>query len=127
MGSLAVETRDGKVWSEDAKGFPRIFAIGDCNYGCVPTPGKSMDEWAIPPIPKISYPGEEEGIVACTNIDHIDKLLYRNCTTDFFGNKLEVKDMHWPWGQVCSRRRWALMMHALWLARTGRRTQDSCA
>merc|ERR1711920_240725 len=96
--SLAVETRDGKVWSEDAKGYPRIFAIGDCNYGCVPTPGKPMDEWAIPPIPKISYPGEEEGIVACTNIDHIDKVLYRNITTDFFGNKLEVKDMHWPWG-----------------------------
>merc|ERR1719215_2323988 len=38
--NLAVMTRDGKVWSEDEKGYPRIYAIGDCNYGCVEEPGK---------------------------------------------------------------------------------------
>lgn len=40
-------------------GYPRIFAVGDCNYSCVDEPGKKPDEWPIPPIPKISYPGEE--------------------------------------------------------------------
>merc|ERR1712032_1457699 len=96
--NLAVMTRDGKVWSEDEKGYPRIYAIGDCNYGCVPEAGKQPHEWPIPSIPKISYPGEEEGIVACTNIDHIDKILYRSKTTDFFGWELKVENMHWPWG-----------------------------
>eukprot|EP00444_Apocalathium_aciculiferum_P061255 CAMPEP_0183607652 /NCGR_PEP_ID=MMETSP0371-20130417/183567_1 /TAXON_ID=268820 /ORGANISM="Peridinium aciculiferum, Strain PAER-2" /LENGTH=335 /DNA_ID=CAMNT_0025819775 /DNA_START=1 /DNA_END=1005 /DNA_ORIENTATION=- len=37
--NLAVKTRDGKVWSKDEQGYPRIFAIGDCNYGCVDGPG----------------------------------------------------------------------------------------
>lgn len=40
-------------------GYPRIFAVGDCNYSCVDEPGKKPDDWPIPPIPKISYPGEE--------------------------------------------------------------------
>merc|ERR1719341_1811157 len=33
--SLAVTNRDGKLWSADEQGYPRIFAVGDCNYGCV--------------------------------------------------------------------------------------------
>merc|ERR1712039_860051 len=96
--NLAVMDRDGQVWSEDAKGYPRIFAIGDCNYGCVEQAGLKPHQWPIPPIPKISYPGEEEGIVACTNIDHIDKILYRSKTKDFFGWDYKVENMHWPWG-----------------------------
>lgn len=40
-------------------GYPRIFAVGDCNYSCVDELGKKPDDWPIPPIPKISYPGEE--------------------------------------------------------------------
>jgi len=96
--NLAVMTKEGKVWSEDGKGYPRVFAIGDCNYGCVEEAGKPPPQWPIPPIPKISYPGEEEGIVACVNIDHIDKILYRNKTQDAFGNPLQVENMHWPWG-----------------------------
>merc|ERR1712137_518927 len=97
--SLAVMDRDGKVWSEDAKGYPRVFAIGDCNYGCVEEAGKPPGEWPIPPIPKISYPGEEEGIVACANIHAIDKLCYQNINTyDIFGGEVKVQDMHWPWG-----------------------------
>merc|ERR550537_1648291 len=54
--NLAVKTRENKTWSE-VGGFPRVFAVGDCNYGCVePPPGESkkIDEWPIPPIPKIS-------------------------------------------------------------------------
>merc|ERR1712159_884756 len=70
---LGVKTREGKVWAADEQGLNRVWAIGDCNYGCVDAPGKPPDDWPIPPIPKISYPGEEEAIIACANL-------------------------HWPWG-----------------------------
>jgi NADH dehydrogenase FAD-containing subunit len=96
--NLSVKTRDNKPWAE-VSGYPRVFAIGDCNYGCVEEAGKPPGEWPIPPIPKISYPGEEEGIVACANIHAIDKLCYQNITTyDIFGGEVKVQDMHWPWG-----------------------------
>jgi len=100
--NLAVKTRDNKTWAE-AAGYPRVFAVGDCNYGCVePAPGvqcKDIGEWPIPPIPKISYPGEEEAIVACANIHTIDKICYQNINTyDIWGTELKVQDMHWPWG-----------------------------
>lgn len=96
--NLSVKTRDGKLWGGDDKGFPRIYAVGDCNYSCVDEPGKKPDEWPIPPIPKISYPGEEMCIVACTNIDKTDKLLFQSKTVDCCGDPLKVSDMHWPWG-----------------------------
>jgi len=99
--NLAVKTRDNKTWSEVA-GYPRIFAVGDCNFGCVePPPGsnvKDIGEWPIPPIPKISYPGEEEAVIACANIHNIDKMCYQNIQYSNFGSKLQVHDMHWPWG-----------------------------
>lgn len=96
--TLAVKTRDGKKWSVDENGFARIYTIGDCNYACIEEPGKKPDDWPIPPIPKISYPGEEEGIIACTNIAKTDKMLFKNHTTDCFGYPLEIMNMHWPWG-----------------------------
>merc|ERR1712178_571000 len=58
-----------KVWGADHKGQPRIFAVGDCNYSCVEEPGKKPNEWPIPPMPKISYPGEEEAVIACGNLE----------------------------------------------------------
>merc|ERR1711976_1016282 len=119
--NLAVMTRDGKVWSEDEKGYPRIFAIGDCNYGCVEEAGKPPHQWPIPPIPKISYPGEEEGIVACTNIDKIDKLLYRGQKEDFFGNPLQVENMHWPWGAGMFATSLGQTTLVSWLAQIGSR------
>jgi len=94
---LGVKTRDNKPWAEVA-GFPRVFAIGDCNYSCVDAPGLKPDEWPIPPIPKISYPGEEEAIIACSNINKIDRMCYQNMTTDFWGRSLKLLPMHWPWG-----------------------------
>merc|ERR1712039_31809 len=95
---LGVKTRDGKPWGVDDKGYPRVFAIGDCNYGCVEEAGKKPGEWPIPPIPKISYPGEEMGIVACSNIDIIDKLMYQNVKSSHLGYDLKPHEMHWPWG-----------------------------
>merc|ERR1712166_481535 len=89
---LETMTKDGKVWGADDKGNPRVFAVGDCNFGCVETPGKPPDDWAIPPIPKISYPGEEEAIIACANIGKIDKMVYHN------SSPIKLADMHWPWG-----------------------------
>eukprot|EP00913_Durusdinium_trenchii_P016523 g15529.t2 len=96
--NLSVKTRDGKLWGADDKGFPRIYAVGDCNYGCIEEPGKKPDDWPIPPIPKISYPGEEMCIVACTNIEKTDRLLFQSKTVDCCGDPLKVWDMHWPWG-----------------------------
>jgi len=96
--TLGVKTRDGKPWAVDEKGFHRVYAIGDCNYSCVEEQGKKPDEWPVPPIPKISYPGEEEAVIACKNIDKIDKLVYRNIKTTNFGHPLEIHTMHWPWG-----------------------------
>jgi hypothetical protein len=96
--TLAVKTREGKVWSLDDKGYARVYAIGDCNYSCVDEPGKSPDQWPIPPIPKISYPGEEEAVIATSNIIKIDKLVYQGKRTDAFGTPLAPATMHWPWG-----------------------------
>merc|ERR1712060_33512 len=83
--TLAVKTREGKVWGSDEQGYARIYAIGDCNYGCVDEPGKKPDDWPIPPIPKISYPGEEEAVIATKNIEKIDKLVFQGKKTDAFG------------------------------------------
>ena len=33
--------------------YSRVFAVGDCNCGCVETPVKKPDDWAIPPTPKV--------------------------------------------------------------------------
>jgi len=97
---LAVKTREGKMWGGDDKGMPRIFAVGDCNYSCVEEAGKKPDEWPIPPMPKISYPGEEEAVIACTNLEKVDKIVFHNATVDccLFGQPIKLHDMHWPWG-----------------------------
>merc|ERR1712176_796722 len=60
--------------------------------------GKKPEDFPIPPIPKISYPGEEEAVIACSNIDKIDKLVYRGINATNFGYPLEISTMHWPWG-----------------------------
>merc|ERR1711937_818958 len=95
---LAVKTREGKVWGADHKGQPRIFAVGDCNYSCVEAPGKKPDEWPIPPMPKISYPGEEEAAIACGNLEKVDKISFQNRDDDCCGRPVALHDMRWPWG-----------------------------
>jgi len=98
--TLAATKADGTKWSVDSKGYARVYAVGDCNFGCVPSSDKDKKpgEWPIPPIPKISYPGEEEAIVALKNVEKTDHLVYGSKTTDCFGGKLEISEMHWPWG-----------------------------
>merc|ERR1712150_137260 len=58
-----------------------IFAVGDCNYGCIGDPSN----WVMPPIPKISYPGEEQAYHAVINVKRLDK-------------KKSLKATWWPWG-----------------------------
>mmetsp|Transcript_75398 Transcript_75398/g.170680 ORF Transcript_75398/g.170680 Transcript_75398/m.170680 type:complete len:464 (+) Transcript_75398:92-1483(+) len=96
--TLAVETREGNIWSPDEKGYARIYAIGDCNAGGISSPDQKPEDWPIPPIPKISYPGEEEAVIALKNIIKIDKLVYKGEKTDLFGEPLAPCTMHWPWG-----------------------------
>jgi len=95
---LAVKTRDGKMWGADHNGQPRIFAVGDCNYSCVEEAGKKPNEWPIPPMPKISYPGEEEAVIACGNLEKVDKISFHNRDTDCCGAPVALHNMHWPWG-----------------------------
>ena len=90
--TLAVKTRDGKRWGTDENGLGRIYTVGDCNYGCIEEAGKKPNDWPIPPIPKISYPGEEEAIIAIGNIRKIEKTIWKGV------KGLEVHNMHWPWG-----------------------------
>ena len=94
--TLAVCTKDMKLWSKDEQGNSRVFAIGDCNTGGISEPGAKPEDWPMPPIPKISYPGEEEAVIACKNIVKIDKKFYQR-KMSCFGN-LEPYTMHWPWG-----------------------------
>merc|ERR550525_2281811 len=87
--TLAVKTREGNLWGGDEKGFGRIYAIGDCNYSCVEAQGKKPDDWPIPPIPKISYPGQEEAVIALKNIEIVDKLVYKNIKITHLGYELK--------------------------------------
>merc|ERR1712022_100750 len=88
----------------DAKGYPRVYAIGDCNYSCIPEEGYfgeanlKKQPLALKPIPKISYPGEEEAVITCANLKISDKILYQNKKFDFFDDPYRLHNMHWPWG-----------------------------
>ena len=44
----------------------------------------------MPPIPKISYPGEEEAVIACKNIEKIDKLYYKAGLIGYQDEKAET-------------------------------------
>lgn len=67
----------GELWAEG-----RVFAVGDCNYGSlavadsitymvhVGRPGciGNPPDWIMPPVPKISFPSEEQAAHACANL-----------------------------------------------------------
>ena len=50
--SLAVAIRSDERWNVFGD-CPRVFAVDNCNCGCVETPVKKPDDWAIPPFPTI--------------------------------------------------------------------------
>jgi len=86
------------IYAPDDMGYSRTFAVGDCNM---------MAD--LPPIPKISYPGEEQAAVACRQIEVIDSIYYDKkkvgwsfapkqwpiipCYGDY-----KLVDFWWPWG-----------------------------
>jgi len=70
----------GAVWADGV-----VFAVGDCNYGCIGSPGN----WELPPIPKISYPGEEQALHAVHNM----KIM-----AAAGGKEPKLKPTWWPWG-----------------------------
>jgi NADH dehydrogenase FAD-containing subunit len=90
---LQVCTKDGATYCEN------MYAIGDCNFGCVGGPSDWAKKEGIPPIPKISYPGEEQAVHACDNIMAIDRQRHGGP-----GGLIEwcmpkkVKETWWPWG-----------------------------
>merc|ERR1719247_3669756 len=64
---LQVVDKQGAVW-----GNGNIFAVGDCNFGCVGGPADWDKGQGMPPVPKISYPGEEQALHAVNNIKMLD-------------------------------------------------------
>jgi hypothetical protein len=72
----------GEIW-----GAGNVWAVGDCNYGCIGSPGN----WVMPPVPKISYPGEEQALHACKNLETMDRQKYHNSTK-------QMMKTWWPWG-----------------------------
>jgi len=84
-------TTAGDVWADG-----RIFAVGDCNYGCIGKPGPGGTwEGELPPIPKISYPGEEQALHAVRNVQKLDKLVKSGGRISEAKNLVET---WWPWG-----------------------------
>jgi len=84
--------KEGETW-----GKGNIFAVGDCNFGCIGTPEK----WILPVIPKISYPGEEQAFHACMNIEILDRAIHRTCGDMVCCRRKgmgRLKDTWWPWG-----------------------------
>jgi len=65
---LQVIDREDKIW-----GNGNIFAVGDCNYGCIGGPSDWDAGKGLRPMPKISYPGEEQATQVCKSIMVIDK------------------------------------------------------
>eukprot|EP00428_Durinskia_dybowskii_P025811 CAMPEP_0170232054 /NCGR_PEP_ID=MMETSP0116_2-20130129/15766_1 /TAXON_ID=400756 /ORGANISM="Durinskia baltica, Strain CSIRO CS-38" /LENGTH=392 /DNA_ID=CAMNT_0010482835 /DNA_START=77 /DNA_END=1252 /DNA_ORIENTATION=- len=76
---MQVKKRDGSVWGDGS-----IFAVGDCNYGCIGEP----PNWVMPPVPKISYPGEEQALHAVVNVKKLAKR----------GPNATLQKTWWPWG-----------------------------
>mmetsp|Transcript_68827 Transcript_68827/g.159555 ORF Transcript_68827/g.159555 Transcript_68827/m.159555 type:complete len:385 (+) Transcript_68827:2-1156(+) len=76
------DVKNGAVWGDGT-----IYAVGDCNFGCIGTP----DKFVLPPIPKISYPGEEQAMHACKNIEAMLKVKGTS-------HKAKLIKTWWPWG-----------------------------
>jgi len=72
----------GAIWADGT-----FYAVGDCNYGCIGEPGN----WVMPPVPKISYPGEEQAYHACINVERQQKAKSGSGTA-------KLLDTWWPWG-----------------------------
>jgi len=77
---------EGKLWANG-----NVWAVGDCNYGCIGNPGPKGEDWIMPPIPKISYPGEEQALHACKNMEITDAQRHH-------GSTKKLNETWYPWG-----------------------------
>jgi len=84
------ESLTGKLWGDG-----RFFAVGDCNFGCIGRQSDWDEGKGMPPIPKISYPGEEQALHAVKSIKRMDKALYPKCCGP---KKPKLFRTWWPWG-----------------------------
>merc|ERR1712151_430480 len=75
---LQVTKKDGSVWGDGT-----VFAVGDCNLGYL----GDLKDPEMPPVPKISYPGEEQALHAVKNVEILHK-----------GGGKKLKPTWWPWG-----------------------------
>jgi len=75
-------TEGGAVYGDGS-----IYAVGDCNLGCIGEP----PNFEMAPVPKISYPGEEQALHACINIERMDKARGSSSAP-------KLKATWWPWG-----------------------------
>eukprot|EP00927_Polykrikos_kofoidii_P001151 TRINITY_DN1041_c0_g1_i15.p1 TRINITY_DN1041_c0_g1~~TRINITY_DN1041_c0_g1_i15.p1 ORF type:complete len:475 (-),score=83.31 TRINITY_DN1041_c0_g1_i15:181-1554(-) len=83
-------TEGGEVWGDGS-----VFAVGDCNYGCLGEP----PNWEMPPVPKISYPGEEQALHAAVNLERMDAMKYgRSGLRSICPKPKDLKPTWWPWG-----------------------------
>jgi len=78
----AEQGKRGKPWGDGS-----VFAVGDCNLGCIGNP----PNFELPPIPKISYPGEEQAFHACKSVQALSKAKKAKKTA-------YLDDTWWPWG-----------------------------
>lgn len=72
------------VWADGT-----ILAVGDCNLGSI---GKSP-EFDLPPVPKLSYAGEEQARHACLNV-----MSMLDFKTHSQHGVAPLLDTWWPWG-----------------------------
>jgi len=91
---LQVIDREDKIW-----GNGNIFAVGDCNYGCIGSPADWDKGQGLRPMPKISYPGEEQATQVCKSIVVLDKKKHGSqkcCDPCCYPSKLTPT--WWIWG-----------------------------
>ena len=77
------------VLGKDENGFGRVFAVGDCSI---------IDD--MRPVPKISYPSEEQALIVSKSIRNMDRITYDQSEFHCFGlgTRRLIYDTHWPWG-----------------------------
>ena len=77
-----------------------LFAVGDCNFGCVGGPEDWEKGEGMAPVPKISYPGEEQPVHAVRAIRSMDQHWKHGKSDRLFDSRvpLKIRDTWWPWG-----------------------------
>merc|ERR1711964_497505 len=89
---LQVTTKEGEMW-----GNGNIYAIGDCNYGCIGNPDDWKSGKGMYPVPKISYPAEEQALHAVRNIIVTDRQKHGKSGWECCP-ATKLKETWWPWG-----------------------------